>query len=627
MLRPVYLALLGSLIVLSGCEGAPSPASSAPVDPCAAPVTGIHAIQGSGPRSSRLGERVTIRAIVTTPYLPGLGGFFVQQATEDRDGDPSTSEGLFVQADGGAPQRRASPSGTAADDVDADPDSDVQPGMVLRLSGMVGELGPQNASLTTLTEISERLLCGTAELPEPASIENAQLVVEDWEAFEGMRVSLDAPLTLTGNDQLFRRGELVVSFSGRQFQPTQRQPPGEGARKLDIANRAARLILDDRSEAEWPRGIRYLPERVSAERPFRVGSTLSGVTGILDQRGGQYRLQVEGRIAVQQLPRPPVPAVEGRIRVMAYNVLNLFNGDGKGGGFPTERGATTPEELQRQTDKLVAAIRAANADIVGLMEIENDGLEATSALRQFVDALNRGQPRARHYTAVDPGMPTLGSDQISVAMIYRKQTIETVGPALTLTAAPFDRRHRAPLLQRFRDKSTGGSFAFVVNHWKSKGGCQEADTANADRGDLQGCWNAARVEAARALTDWIERESKVWGDDDVLIMGDLNAYAQEDPLRLLAQEGYERLEPADEPGADYTLIFNAAVGALDHALVSPSLRPQVAGVAIWHINADEMPDFDYNIDQRSQTQRKLYRADPYRSSDHDPVIVGLNPVP
>ncbi|MCU0756778.1 MAG: ExeM/NucH family extracellular endonuclease [Xanthomonadales bacterium] len=624
MSRAALSLLWLSLCTLTACEPSPPPASAAVQDPCQAAVTGIHAIQGSGLRSPKLGERVTIRAIVTTPYLPGLGGFFVQQATEDRDGDPASSEGLFVQADGGGARRGPALTRDAAD---AETEGDVQPGMVLRLSGVVGELGDPNASLTTLTEVSERLLCGSTELPTPASIESAQLVVEDWEAFEGMRVSLDAPLTLIGNDQLFRRGELVVSFTGRQFQPTQRQPPGEGARKLDIANRAARLILDDRSEADWPERVRYLPERVTADRPYRVGSQIAEVAGILDQRAGRYRLQVDGRISVQQAPRPPLPELDGRIRVMAYNVLNLFNGDGQGGEFPTPRGATTPEEHQRQLDKVVAAIRAVNADVVGLMEIENDGLEANSALRQFVDALNRGQPAARRYSAVDPGMPTLGSDQISVAIIYRKHSIETVGPALSLTEAPFDQRHRAPLMQRFRDRQSGGSFAVVVNHWKSKSGCQDADSANADRGDLQGCWNAARVDAARALAGWIQRESNVWNDDDVLILGDLNAYAQEDPLRLLAQEGYERLEPGSEAGADYTLIFDAAVGALDHAVVSTSLRPQVASVAIWHINADEMPDFDYNIDKRSKAQKALYRPDPYRSSDHDPVIVGLNPVP
>lgn len=620
MSRSTSLALLAALCALTACQPAPESVSSGPVDPCQATVTGIHAIQGSGARSPKLGERVSIRAIVTTPYLPGLGGFYVQQATEDRDGDPGTSEGLFVQADGGGGARR-----DAAAAPDAEPDSEVQPGMVLHLSGVVGELGDPAASLTTLTEVSEQLRCGSAELPSPASIENAQLLVEDWEAFEGMRVSLDAPLTLIGNEQLFRRGELVVSFSGRQFQPTQRQPPGEGARKLDIANRAARLILDDRSEAEWPKRVAYLPDRVSVERPYRTGSQVSDATGILDQRSGQYRLQVEGRIAVRQAERPSVPDVEGRLRVMSYNVLNLFNGDGRGGEFPTPRGASTTEEHQRQIAKLVAAIRAVNADVVGLMEIENDGLEANSALRQFVDALNRGQPAARRYSAVDPGVSTLGTDEISVALIYRRHTLETVGPALALTEAPFDQRHRVPLMQRFRDRQSGGSFAVVVNHWKSKGGCQEADSANADRGDLQSCWNASRVDAARALAGWIQREAKVWNDDDVLILGDLNAYAQEDPLRLLAQEGYERLEPGSEPGADYTLSFNAAVGALDHAVVSTSLRPQVAGVAIWHINADELPDFDYNIDQRSKNQRSLYRADPYRSSDHDPVIVGLNP--
>jgi predicted extracellular nuclease len=75
----------------------------------------------------------------------------------------------------------------------------------------------------------------------------------------------------------------------------------------------------------------------------------------------------------------------------------------------------------------------------------------------------------------------------------------------------------------------------------------------------------------------------------------------------------------------YSYVFNGEVGYLDHALATSTLTAQVTGVTIWHINSDEPRVLDYNVEFKSPGQvTELYNADPYRSSDHDPVIIGLD---
>ena len=116
------------------------------------------------------------------------------------------------------------------------------------------------------------------------------------------------------------------------------------------------------------------------------------------------------------------------------------------------------------------------------------------------------------------------------------------------------------------------------------------------------------------------------GDPDVLIVGDLNSYAAEDPILALEAAGYVNLPKAFGGDEAYSYAFDGQWGYLDHALASPSLRPQVTGAGDFHINADEPSVLDYNTDFKTAGQlASLYAPDPFRSSDHDSVLVGLAP--
>ncbi len=160
----------------------------------------------------------------------------------------------------------------------------------------------------------------------------------------------------------------------------------------------------------------------------------------------------------------------------------------------------------------------------------------------------------------------------------------------------------------------------VANHFKSKSstGCPTTGP-NADSGDGQGCWNGDRVLAAQEALNWLGSDPTGTGEPDFLIIGDLNAYAMEDPVATIRAVGYTDLIDSHTDGRRYSFVFFGQAGYLDHALANTSLMPQVTGAAIWHIDADEPRALDYN----DINQPALYLPDPYRSSDHDPILIGL----
>lgn len=259
------------------------------------------------------------------------------------------------------------------------------------------------------------------------------------------------------------------------------------------------------------------------------------------------------------------------------------------------------------------------------MEIENDGSGPESAVADLVNGLNEIAGAGTYAYISDPAdyvLPDAGADEIKVALIYRPAAVTPAGDPVTTLDAPFGTR-RPPLAQAFDDVTTGERFTVVVNHFKSKS-CTDARGDDLDQGDGQGCYNAERVQAAQTLTDWLAADPTGSGDSDVIIIGDLNSYSREDPIVTIEQAGYiDLLREFIGEGA-YSYVYMGEAGYLDYALASASLASQVSGVTVWHINADEPYVLDYNVEYKSAGQiTSFYSPDPYRSSDHDPVLVGL----
>jgi len=558
----------------------------------------IHNIQGAGASSPMVDSEVTIEGIVSAVY-PSLSGYFVQEEVADQDADINTSEGIFVYHAGASAYPVA--------------------GQTVRVIGTIKE----HFGRTQLTTTTDFLDCGAGNVPEALAISLPTTAADSFEATEGMLVQSPVALNVTNTLELAKYGQFVVS-NGRLFKPTNVFAPNSAA-ALDLASENARnqLIIDDAVNGSYPATVPFPTGGLSHNNTLRLGDAVVGLSGVMDYSFGAYRVLPNAALnVVANNARTAAPTLTGNgsLSVASFNVLNYFNGP----SFPTSRGADSAVEFDRQSAKIVAAIAAVNADVVGLMEIENDGYGADSAIADLVakvNALLGGQV----YQYVVPTTPQLGSDAITVGFIYKPATVSLEGSAVSTSASPFDYGNRQPLAQTFKELATGESLTIAVNHFKSKGSCGSASGGNADQGDGQGCWNELRTQAATGLLSWLAGKPTGTSDDDVLVIGDLNAYAKEDPITTLTAQGYKDLVSSYEGLGAYTYAFAGEMGNLDHALANESLSSQVVDTAIWHINADEPVALDYNVEKKSATQQSdFYGADAYRASDHDPIIVSLS---
>jgi predicted extracellular nuclease len=480
-------------------------------------------------------------------------------------------------------------------------------------------------------------------LPLPTAPEDRAAALEP---LESMRVT-HAELTVIEFFQLERFGEIRLSADGVLQTPTNVHiPASDEAVELAASNAAANIVLDDgRTGQNLNRldGDDLLPY-VKEGGTLRIGDQLRNHDTVLHFGFGQWRLQpididaITTELAANRTrPRPETPPdVGGTMKVASFNVLNYFDGDGQGGGFPTSRGATTPSELARQTEKLVDAIVRLDADVYGLIEIENDGGEF-QATNTLVDALN-AEVGKNIYDFIDTGV--IGTDEIKQAFVYNRQAVKPVGKFATLTSEDDprfdDTRSRPALAQTFARKREGVNATVVVNHFKSKGqsGLTDPNDPDFDQGDGQGFWNHTRTQSAEALADWLETNpTDVKQTFGALIIGDLNAYGREDPIRALEDAEYADQLVRFTAGIPYTYTFDGQQGTLDTALAKSRLANRVTGAAVWHINADEVPAIDYQEsvgfpgNQRFRTPEvaeAYYDPSAFRSSDHDPVVIGLD---
>jgi predicted extracellular nuclease len=579
---------------------------------CGDPAYPIHALQGAESASPAGGAWRTVEAVVTGDYQGAdrLNGYFVQQESAAYDGDPATSEALFV--------------------VDAAPALlDVAAGMRVRLSGRVAEVDDQ----TALTELTRALDCGVAALPPAVPVDLPAPSAEPswWERFEGMRVVFDQPLTVAGTDELGAAGRIRLISGDRPIAYTQANPPGASGYAAFLDDLSSRTVLmDDDNDATYPAVIPYPPPGLSAVKSVRVGDRIAaGLTGILDGRDNAYRLRpASAPVFVAANPRPAAPARQGNARVAFLPLDDYFTPND--GAYGT-RGASNDAELTRQRDKLVSALMGLDADIIAVSDRENDGYEAGSALADLTARLN-AELAGGAFALIGSGSETWGGGAATVGLIYRQDRVTPAGSPAILDTGAFaqqgtDPVHAAPLAQSFEEAVWGERFTVVVNQWHDRAGCP-ANGADADQADGQGCWSAARTAAAEELAEWLASDPTNARDPDILIVGELNAFRLESPVRALVDAGYADLVErfAGEPPITY--LWGAEAGYSDHAFASPAAAAQVLSAAVWSINADEPRVLDYQTENKTAEQvEALYAPDPFRSSDHDPLVVDLSLLP
>ncbi|MBR8321193.1 MULTISPECIES: ExeM/NucH family extracellular endonuclease [Burkholderia cepacia complex] len=593
------IRLFAPLLLLPTLAAPVFAATAAPVSAnCGGSTTPIADIQGAGAPSPLAGQNASIEAVVTADFggTDGFGGFFVQQADAQRRNQPGVSEGLFVYA----PKARA------------------KAGDLVHVTGKVEEKYGQ----TQLTLQGAIAVCANGQTVTPATLTLPVDSPNAFAAYEGMLVRLPQTLSVTDNYELGRYGSVMLS-NGRLRTPTSVVPPAQAQTQID-ANARNRLILDDGSNKQNPATVPYPAPGLSAANTLRAGYTVRDVEGVLEVRYGAWRVQPLPGAAVPTFdarsnPRTNAPARDPKsnLRVASFNVLNYFNGNGLGGGFddPNNRGAKTFQEFQRQDAKIVSALKAIDADVIGLMEIQNNGYGELSAVRQLAAKLGN------HWRVVDPGTSRLGGDAIAVAMIYDSRKVEPVGRAATLA---IDDKNRQPLAQSFRlINGNKQALTVAVNHLKSKN-CPDAANDDLDQGDGQGCWNPTRTRAAAKVADWLAGNPTGVKSQGVLLIGDFNSYTYEDPIRTLESRGYRNLVARWIGANAYSYVYNGEAGYLDHALATLPLASHVKAVHEWHINADEPLALQYTLAYKSAEQQKtFYAADAYRSSDHDPVLIDI----
>ncbi|WAM50492.1 ExeM/NucH family extracellular endonuclease [Vreelandella venusta] len=556
---------------------------------------------------------------------PGLDGFFLQEEDNDNDNNAETSEGIFVYAGSGS----------------SDWLEQLTAGDQIRISGEVSEYFDKTQ--LTAERGSLEVLANDIPLPESQRIVMPFTDKQGLEAFEGMRVAIEAldgePLVVTELYELGRYGEVTLSSGGRLEQFTEVNEPDVEGYSAWLEDAEARTIkIDDANASQNPDPIIYGRNggELSGTNPLRGGDKLQTLEGVLDYNFSEWKVQnVEG-VDFTGPARPETPDTNALgnadITVASFNVLNYFttlNENGNktetlNGTLHNPRGANNAEEFARQEAKIVEAINSSGADVVGLMEIENNGYGDDSAIAALVDALNADvqdkniQDVTWAYSIPEDGSGNTtspGDDAIAVGVIYNSQAVTPAGAAVTKTDGAFATANRAPVMQTF-ENNEGETFSVVVNHFKSKGSVVNGEDAI---GDGQANNNPTRVEAAEELLEWLSTQPTGSNDSDVLILGDLNAYSMEDPITTLKNAGYDLLDD------DYSYVFDGFWGSLDHALASESLAGQVSGTTTWHINADEASALDYNTDFTNDRQDdNLYADDAFRSSDHDPILVGLN---
>jgi predicted extracellular nuclease len=578
------------------------PAPPPPFGACGEAATMIWEAQGSGAASPLVGQSHVVEGVVVGDFQGSgqLGGYFVQEEGAQADGDPATSDGIFI----------------------FDTGLDVSVDEVVRVQGTVTEF----FGLTEISNVSQAAVCSTGTTVTEATVTLPVSSLDDWETVEGMLITIPHTLYASGNFTQGRFGEVDLSVGGPLDNPTNVVAPGAPAVALQDLNDRSRIQLDDGSTVQNPQP---LPPYLGPDGTLRTGDTIPSLTGVLSFGFGAYEVHPTEPVEFTRAnPRPQSPpAVGGSLTVGAYNVLNYFTTLDDSGpicgplGNQDCRGADNDFEFERQRAKLVAALAELDADIVGFMEIENHPGDVPTAdlVAGINDVLGPGT-----YDYIATG--AIGSDAIRVALIYQPAEVTPVGDFAVLDSGVNpdfdDQKNRPVLAQTFGENGTDDVVTVAVNHLKSKGSdCN--DVGDPDAGDGQGNCSGTRNKAAQALVDWLGTDPTGSGSGESLITGDLNSYAQEDPINTIESAGYtdliEDFVGAGWASGAYSFNFQSQSGYLDHGLSSSALTPRITGAAFWHVNADEPAALDYN----DFNQPALFSPDQFRSSDHDPVIVGI----
>lgn len=630
----------------------------------------IKDIQGTGATTPLNGQVVSTQGVVTASYSTGgLNGFYIQTPGADT---ATASDGIFVF--GGSGGFTTYPAiGASVDVIGTAGEFSGQTQITTNDAGVT----PHGSSLGTVTPKTQ--IPGTnCALPGSACDSGATLDAAR-EVAEGEAFQPTAPWVLT---DVFDGGPYYTAGSNSSSMFGEMGVAADSAKPLvaptelydnldaNVANRknyndAHRIILDDASSLNYTAAANTgspFPWMTAGHVP-RVGAAVTFPAPVIFTFGfNAWRIepttQVVGapsgtqpQFAQTRAANAAPQNVGGDIKLATFNVLNFFPTTGnefvssalgtctyftdRQGNQITNnscnpngpRGAANAANLTRQRDKIVAAINTANADIVSLEELENSifyNKPRDFAIGELVTALNAASSPGKWAFVPSPAPADLPAqadqDVIRNGFIYQPANVATVGASRVLTGESSGTQTwangREPLAQAFKKAGTSNSqaFAVIVNHFKSK-------SSGVNDGTGQGNANPDRVAQASSLVTFANQFQLDRGLNKVFLVGDFNAYTHEDPIQVLTGAGYTVVDSTSDPDEE-SYNFDGQVGSLDHVLANPAALADVSGADVWQINAYESVYYEYSRFNYNVTN--LYAANPFRSSDHNPELVGIN---
>ena len=405
-----------------------------------------------------------------------------------------------------------------------------------------------------------------------AAIERVTLeqLQSDWSRYTNQMVELTTPLVVCGSYY-----DSLILAPERLYCPEERAvglADGDSTMFWQIkqANRASSVCVHCRNQYYKVRTgdrVRGFKARVTGERQLLTG------------RGVKTH-----HAKADRLPKPK----KGELRVVGANIENYF---ADLGGYAHKR--TTPAQQALQTRKLVAGLRAMHADLFAMCEMQ----VGDKAPQMLLAELNKKGPK---YAYVSMPMPDM--DRIGGCLIYNTERLQPVGQPHSAYRDTTSHYYARMYVQGFEETATGKRFTVGVNHLKSKrAGRQQYST------------NEKRMENTDSLLAMLPLVPALYGDPDILLLGDYNCYTQEQPIQTIVRAGYADQITRFSPD-DYSYSYHSTIGFLDRCFANPTMAEQIVRVRPWHVNADW-----YYQHGAYKMKDKSY----HRYSDHEPIIVDI----
>lgn len=418
-------------------------------------------------------------------------------------------------------------------------------------------------------------------------------------SYLNQEVLITNPLYVTNNYYLEKYGQLTLS-SQRLRGGTETELPGSAAYESVVArNNEDQLELASSGRFEYKDG----------DGTRRTGSIVTNLQGKIVYKYGKYMLEptVAPLFTGNERSARPASVGECNVKVASAN-LEYYMADPAIWSNSNNNGAQNAAEFSRQRSKTGRALLAMDADIYALCEVG----EGSKSLQDLVDVLNELSETERYKYVQDNN--TVSTTYTKNGFVYDSETVRPYGKFTLNEVSGLSNLNKRKAAIGFELLQNGERFVVNMNHFLSKR--SSISSGDNDQGDGQGKGNATRVKEARATLDFLKKLEIQFGDADILVVGDLNAYSKEDPIRLLENGGLiNQIQRYAPEGYSYSYIGEA--GYLDHVLATGSMSEQITGSRPWHVNTDEPAYLSY------PNAATCKPDDPYRYADHDPIVTGI----